>query len=74
MRTITEINELKRNLELVEHYLCEGTEIEFNFVSKLISGEICFVSYKIENELRFAPSRFVGYYNNDLIKAFKQSF
>ena len=68
MRTINNIDELRTNLELFEHYLCEGSDSEINSVGKLIAGGMSFVSYKIGNEWRFAPSRFVGYCNNDLDK------
>lgn len=71
MRTVKNIEELRLNLELFELYLCEGNEKEVHSVVKLISGGRCFVSYKIGAEWRFAPSRFVGYYNNDLEKHLK---
>jgi hypothetical protein len=66
MRTIENIRELRTNLELFERYLCEGSDSEKYSVGKLVVGGKCFVSYKIGNEWRFAPSRFVGYFNNDL--------
>jgi len=68
MRTIANIEELKLNLKLFENYLTEGNEIEIRTVNKLIAGGLCFVSYKIGDEWRFAPSRYVGYFNNDLEK------
>ena len=66
METIKTIEDLKSNLELVEMYLSEGTDKERQDINKLISGGFCFVVYKINNEYRFVPSRYIGYYDNDL--------
>ena len=68
MRTIENIKELKSNLALFETYLSEGNDQENQAVNKFIAGGKCFVTYKINNEWRFAPSRFIGYYDNDLEK------
>jgi predicted HNH restriction endonuclease len=68
MRTVENIKELKSNLALFETYLSEGSDQENQAVNKLIAGGKCFVTYKINNEWRFAPSRFIGYYDNDLEK------
>ncbi len=65
---ITDINALTQNINTLENYLIEGTDEERQEASKLIRKGICFVSYMIESELRFAPSRFIGYENNSLSK------
>ncbi|APU67758.1 HNH endonuclease [Christiangramia flava] len=70
MKHIESIKELEQNLETVEFYLSEGTNSENNKTTKLIRAGACFVAYKIDDELRFAPSRFVGYKNNKLEKHF----
>ncbi len=66
MKHIESIEELEKNLETIEFYLSEGTDSEIDKTIKLIRAGSCFVAYKINNELRFAPSRFVGYRNNTL--------
>ncbi|WP_026836544.1 HNH endonuclease [Gillisia sp. JM1] len=66
MKHIDNIEELEQNLETVEFYLSEGTNSENDKTIKLIRAGACFVAYKISDELRFAPSRFVGYKNNKL--------
>ena len=68
MRLIINQEELKENLEIFEKYLCEGSREEQEFIEKRIAGGACFVSYKVSNEWRFAPSRFIGYYKNDIKK------
>jgi 5-methylcytosine-specific restriction protein A len=65
---ITDIGELIQNIDTVEGYLAEGDDTERLEVSKLIKRGTCFVAYKIGNELRFAPSRFLGYESNKLFK------
>ncbi len=54
-------------MSTVEHYLNDGTDAENDFVNSLIKRGNCFVAYKMNNEWRFAPSRFVGYVNNSRI-------
>ena len=48
--------------------MIDGTEEERLEASKLIKRGTCFIAYKIDSELRFAPSRFLGYENNTLSK------
>lgn len=66
MKTINDIEQLEQNLETVEFYLTEGTDLEKDITIGLIRAGACFVAYEIDDELRFAPSRFVGYINNKL--------
>ena len=67
MDTITNKDALKENLLQLEFYLKEGTEQEKEFTLNLIRRGKCFISYKVNNKWRFAPSRFVGYLNNNMI-------
>ena len=66
MELIDNIQELEQNLETVESYLSEGTDWEHDKALQLVGAGVCFVAYAIDNELRFAPSRFIGYKNNNL--------
>ncbi|MFC2113306.1 HNH endonuclease [Bacteroidota bacterium] len=66
IKGVENIIELKSNLALVEYYLTDGNQEEIDFASSLIKKGNCFVAYKIKNELRFAPSRFIGYANNSM--------
>ena len=65
---ITNIDQLYQNIETVEFSLTDGTEEERIESAKLIKRGTCFVAYQIENELRFAPSRFLCYQNNKIFK------
>lgn len=66
MPTVTTKNEIEENLKLFEDYLCEGTDDEQLFCSELIRKGSCFIAYKIGDELRFAPSRYIGYSKNTM--------
>ena len=66
MKLIATIEQLEKNLETVEYYLSEGTDSETETTIRLVRAGACFVAYEIGNEIRFAPSRFVGYVNNNL--------
>jgi hypothetical protein len=66
MPIVTTKNEIEENLKLFEDYLCEGTDDEQFFCSELIRKGSCFIAYKIGNELRFAPSRYIGYSKNTI--------
>ncbi|HEY4062811.1 MAG TPA: HNH endonuclease [Puia sp.] len=68
MNLITNINELLENIQIVEKYLTEGDTFEMSETIKLIKRGTCFVAYNIGKEVRFAPSRFVGYTSNTLQK------
>jgi len=63
---ISTMEQLMQNIATVEFYLSEGNEIERAEMSDLITKGICFIAYKIGNEIRFAPSRFLGYVGNNL--------
>ncbi len=66
METVESSEEIIENIEILEKYLCEGTDNEKDFAIKLIKKGRCFVTYKINEEIRFCPSRFVGYKSNNL--------
>ncbi|HTA63017.1 MAG TPA: HNH endonuclease [Bacteroidia bacterium] len=68
MRLINTIDQLKKNIDRVENYLTEGDESEKTEISKFIKRGTCFIAYQIDKEIRFAPSRFLGYINNSLDK------
>lgn len=66
MELVTNKQQLIKNIETLERYLTEGDEIEMNEASSLVRRGICFIVYKARGELRFAPSRFIGYVDNNL--------
>ncbi len=59
-------DDLNRNIDLLEKYLIEGTDHEKSEALSLIKKGICFIAYYKEGEVRFAPSRFIGYKNNTI--------
>src|ERR1035437_3104647 len=66
MRLIKKREQLENNLNTVEGYLIEGTDDEKLELATLIKKASCIIAYQFGNEIRFAPSRFVGYVNNSL--------
>lgn len=68
MRLITTKNQLVKNIDTLEGYLTEGDDYSSSEAKALVKRGTCFVAYKIDKELRFAPSRFIGYVDNKLDK------
>ena len=68
MILITTKKQLKKNIYTFDNYLMEGTLEQKDWTKKRILEGICFISYSINNNLRFAPSRFLGYVDNDMNK------
>ncbi len=66
MRLIENEEQLLRNIETLESYLTEGNDYETKEATLLVKRGTCFVAYKIDKEIRFAPSRFIGYFDNKL--------
>lgn len=66
MKLIENPDQLIKNLETLENYLTEGDEIQMLEANLLIKRGTCFVAYKVDGELRFSPSRFIGYFNNNI--------
>jgi hypothetical protein len=60
--------DLKSNIETLENYLTSNLPSQITDAHKLIKQGICFVAYKVDKEIRFAPSRYLGYANNEPYK------
>jgi hypothetical protein len=63
---ISLIEQLTKNICTLEYYISEGDESEKLAATGYVVRGICFVAYSIKEELRFAPSRFIGYVDNSL--------
>ncbi len=68
MQLIKKKEQLVKNIETVERYLVEGTNEEQQYIRDLIRRGKCFVAYQVGNETRMAPSRFLGYIQNNILK------
>ena len=66
MKLINDKEELIKNIETLEGYLTEGNDYSTKEATSLIKRGTCFVAYQVDKELRFAPSRFIGYIDNKL--------
>lgn len=65
---ITTKSQLIKNLDRVESYLSSSSDELFEAMAHYIARGRVFVSYMVDGKMHFAPSRFVGYQNNTLIK------
>lgn len=61
---VENVTEIKENIATLEKGLTSDDEEVRSAYAKLIKKGVCFIAYEIEHEIRFAPSRFVGYKNN----------
>lgn len=73
MDIVTTREEILENLQTLENYLCEGTEEEKAFAINLIKKGACFITYQVNGETRFSPSRFSGYQFNNRRKHLQSS-
>lgn len=62
LQLIRNIDDLKNQLEKVEDYLKKKD----SSMKTMIKKGTCFVSYKCDGKIHFAPSRFVGYRNKTI--------
>lgn len=65
---VTSKRQLIKNLDRVEGYLSNGSDELYNAMAQYIARGRVFVSYIVNGEYHFAPSRFVGYIDNTLVK------
>ena len=68
MDVVNSKEEIEHNLSLFEDYLCRSSPNKQKFAFSLVQKGRCFIAYEIAGELRFAPSRYVGYANNSMSK------
>lgn len=68
MRTVKDIKELRDNIETLRKYINDKTDPTFDFAVNLVKKGTCFVVVKVGEGYEFYPSRFVGYYDNDMDK------
>lgn len=74
MDVIRTEDEIEENLRRFEEYLCEGEDEVQQFAHELVARGKCFVAYQVDSELRFSPSRYVGYSNNTMRKHVQNSY
>ncbi len=68
MELIESHDDIYRNILAFDSYIISIDKNEQLFAFDRIKYGTCFVVYKKENNYCFAPSRFIGYKNNNLIK------
>lgn len=61
---VASISEITNNIRTFEDYLVSDNEYDAKYAEKRILDGACFVCYKVNSELRFAPSKFIGYRGN----------
>jgi hypothetical protein len=68
MQLVSDKNQIIDNIILLEKYLKSNDINEKEFAENLIRRGRTIIIYKVDNENHFAPSRFVGYANNEMSK------
>lgn len=68
MHLVEDKNQIIQNLETLENYLAGDNEKQMKEANQLIKRGTCFIVCQTDNELRFSPSRFVGYFENNIEK------
>jgi len=66
MKIITSYDDLYKNVLRLEAYRAAPSGAQYFAYQALVKRGTCFVPYLAENTICFAPSRFVGYENNDI--------
>jgi hypothetical protein len=66
MPLITSWREIEDNIRTLERYKDSKNYEEVEFYNSLIKRGICFVVYRTRKSYGFAPSRFIGYQNNNM--------
>ncbi len=64
MELVNTALQVKENLATFENYLYDGSADEQQFAYDLIQRGSCFIAYQVNGELRFSPSRYIGYLDN----------
>jgi len=65
---VDNINDIKANIDILENYLVSSDPEKRASAQNLIRRGTCFLSYKVNGEIRFAPSRYLGYLDNRPMK------
>lgn len=63
---IDSVNDLKMNPETLEVYRDRPETQYREFYQNLIKRGRCFFAHEWDGNIHFAPSRFIGYRNNDM--------
>jgi hypothetical protein len=68
MELVKTREQLEKNIFTFNNYLQIGTLEQKEWAKERILEGICFVAYSMDNDIRFIPSRFLGYVDNELEK------
>ena len=66
--TVESLDEILDNCATLDGYIESRKDPEYTYALDLIRRGTCFLAIKDEDEYRFYPSRFIGYYNNSMIQ------
>lgn len=66
MECVETLEEIKRNIMVINAYLDRKVEPEYSFALRLVKKGTCFIAVKQDDDYRFYPSRFIGYAENTM--------
>lgn len=68
MKCVETLNEIIKNISVLDAYLDRKRDPEYSFALDLVKKGTCFIARRTECGYRFYPSRFIGYANNTMHK------
>lgn len=66
MRCVRSLDEIEKNMSVMDYYLDKKCDGEYSFALSLIKKGVCFIAVKTPLGYKFYPSRFMGYANNSM--------
>ncbi len=68
MEFVQSIKDIEHNFKVLDQYLDAKVDPEYTFALELIKKGTCFIGVRKNQRIRFYPSRFIGYKENDMDK------
>lgn len=68
MKLVETLGEIIENTKTIDKYLELDDSVQKEFAKNLVKKGVCFIVLDMQFKLKFYPSRFVGYKNNDYQK------
>ena len=68
MNLVDTLDDIKININILEEYRTDNSLGQVAWYKDRIKRGTCFYVYKLDGAIHFAPSRFIGYVNNNVEK------
>lgn len=74
MRCVQTVEEIKKNMVVLDDYLDKKVDDEYSFALALVKKGVCFIAAKTKDGYKFYPSRFIGYAGNTMDKHLNNNY